>query len=252
MTNVAVAGHLVARPHDPVRPVPPALAAAREVVLSRGWLSKMPPSFQRRVIDKCLYRRVEAGTVICRLGDDAAGIYGMVSGSLSIEIAPGGRNPHLGSFFVPGSWWGEAAILTGQKRRAGVRATRDSGLMFLSARGIRALLDEDPDAWRCFYQLTLRHYDKTVSLYDDLMRRNHEERFIAMLLQFSDCRYETPRHGEPIEVFVAQDDLAGIANVARTTAGKTLRKLEKAGQIELSYRRIRILSPDALRSALTD
>jgi CRP/FNR family transcriptional regulator, cyclic AMP receptor protein len=251
MPNVAASVPLVVRAEDHVWTTLPGLAAARDVVLSRGWLSTMPSSFQQRVLDRCLYRKVEAGAVISRAGAQASGMYGLVSGSLSIEVASQGQNPHLGSFFVPGSWWGEAPVLTGVKRWATVKATLDSGLMFLSARGVNAILEEDPDAWRCFYRLTLRHLDKTISLYDDLKRRDQVERFIAVLLQFGDCRFETPRHGGPFGVYAAQEDLARIANISRSTAQKILRKLEKAGSIELSYRRIRILSPDALRSALT-
>ena len=250
MPNVAAAGPLVARGNDQGRTILPKLAAARDVVLSRGWLSKMPPSFQQRVIDECLYRRVKGGTVICRPGEQSADMYALVTGSLSLEIAPRGQVPHLSNFLVPGSWWGEGAALTGRKRRFGITAVRDSGLMILSARGVRAIIDDTPDAWQCFYLLTLHHLDEAVSLYDDLMRRKHEERFVAMLLHFSDCRHETPRHGGPIEVDVAQEELASIANVARTTASKVLRNLEKTGKIELSYRRIRILSPDGLRSMI--
>jgi len=43
-----------------------------------------------------------------------------------------------------------------------------------------------------------------------------------------------------------------IANVARTTAGTILRKLESNGHVTLSYRRINILAPDALRMMLRD
>ena len=52
MPNLARSEHLVAKANDDVRPVLPGLAAARNVVSSRGWLSQMPSSFQRRVLDK--------------------------------------------------------------------------------------------------------------------------------------------------------------------------------------------------------
>jgi CRP-like cAMP-binding protein len=48
------------------------------------------------------------------------------------------------------------------------------------------------------------------------------------------------------------EDLAHMANVARTTAGAILRKLEADGYLALSYRRIRVKAPDALRSMLRD
>jgi CRP/FNR family transcriptional regulator, cyclic AMP receptor protein len=48
------------------------------------------------------------------------------------------------------------------------------------------------------------------------------------------------------------EDLAYMANVARTTAGTILRKLEADGHVGLSYRRIRIFAPDALRAMVQD
>jgi CRP/FNR family transcriptional regulator, cyclic AMP receptor protein len=41
-----------------------------------------------------------------------------------------------------------------------------------------------------------------------------------------------------------------MTNQARNTAGTVLRKLEADGYIEVSYRRVRILAPDALRTML--
>jgi hypothetical protein len=41
-----------------------------------------------------------------------------------------------------------------------------------------------------------------------------------------------------------------MTNVARTTAGAVLRKLEADGGVEVAYRKVRILDPDALRAML--
>ena len=41
-----------------------------------------------------------------------------------------------------------------------------------------------------------------------------------------------------------------MTNLARTTAGAVLRRLEASGYLEVSYRRVRILAPDALRAIL--
>ena len=43
---------------------------------------------------------------------------------------------------------------------------------------------------------------------------------------------------------------AAMADVARTTVNAVLRKLQTSGLVELSYRSVRVLAPDALRSML--
>jgi CRP/FNR family transcriptional regulator, cyclic AMP receptor protein len=71
-----------------------------------------------------------------------------------------------------------------------------------------------------------------------------------VLLRLGGCRYLTPPGAAPVEVDVSQEDFAAMTNLARTTAGTVLRKLEAAGHIDVSYRRVRILAPDALRAML--
>jgi len=82
------------------------------------------------------------------------------------------------------------------------------------------------------------------------MMRNHLKRFVAVLLRMGNCRLVSPRKRGPIEIDINHEDLAHMANVARTTAGAILRKLESDGHLALSYRRISIRAPDALRKML--
>jgi CRP/FNR family transcriptional regulator, cyclic AMP receptor protein len=232
-----------------------AIAAAKEAILKNGWLSKTPAEFQKRVIEQCQYRMFKAGDMVFRRGELAVGMYGLASGSVSLEAAPaelgpGELAPRTNGFIAQGSWFGEVAAFMGQQRRMSVKAVRDSELLYLPSRAIHAIVAEDPATWTYFYLVTVNHVDKMISLVNDLMRREHAERFVAVLLHVCGCRHETPRRPGPFELDVGQKQLADIANVARTTAGRILRDLAKAGHIELSYRRIAIVSPDAVRSML--
>ncbi|OYW57393.1 MAG: hypothetical protein B7Y80_11665 [Hyphomicrobium sp. 32-62-53] len=55
-----------------------------------------------------------------------------------------------------------------------------------------------------------------------------------------------------IEVCISQDDLAVMANVARTTANSILRRLQRNGLVNVAYRRIDITAPDQLRAMLAE
>ena len=85
---------------------------------------------------------------------------------------------------------------------------------------------------------------------DDLLIRDHVKRSVAVLLRLAGCRYRTPDGATATEVDVSQEDFAAMTNLARTTAGAVLRNLEASGCLEVSYRRVRILAPDALRAML--
>lgn len=228
----------------------PSIAPVDSIVLSRGWLSKMPEPFQQAVLERCLLRRFKAGAAIFRKGDAAGGLFGLVRGSLAVDIAPSERGLNMAYFLRPGAWFGGAPAFTGQPRQVGFRATRNTELLYLPLHAINAIVAADSTAWRHFATVGFINLEIAISVCDDLMIRDHTRRFVALLLQLGSCRYATLSPSDPIEIDVGQADLATIANVARNTAGTILRRLARAGHIDMAYRRIRIVAPDALRDML--
>jgi CRP-like cAMP-binding protein len=226
------------------------LEEARKIASANGWLSLTPPSFQSAVLDRCRLQGFAAGQSIYSVGDPPGGMYGLVSGGLAISIAPGERGPYFGHLARPGTWFGEAAIVTRQPRRVGLTATRKAELLHLPMEKFEEIVAKDANAWRLFALVTLGHLDMAIGACDDLMLRDHVKRCVALLLRLGGCRHATAKPSAPAEIDLSQDDIATLANVARTTAGAVLRSLEKAGHIKRTYRYIKILAPDALRAML--
>ncbi len=223
---------------------------AHDVVSQHGWLNFTPPPFRKSVLDRCKLLEFKADATIYSVGDPPGGMYGLVRGNLAISIAPGERGPYIGHFAQPGTWFGEAAAFTEQPRRIGLAVTRDTDVLHLPLPAIREIVAADPGAWRFFGLAAIAHYDVAIGAADDLLIRDHVRRSVAVLLRLGGCRYRTMHGAKAIEVDVSQDNFAAMANLARTTAGTVLRKLEADGRVEVAYRRIRILDPDALRAML--
>ena len=228
----------------------PTLARAHDVVSREGWLSHAPPPFRRTVLDRSKLQEFKAGATIYSVGDPPGGMYGLVHGNFALSIAPGERGPYVAHFGRPGTWFGEAAAFTEQPRRIGLAVTRDSELLHLPLHAIREIVAADPGAWRFFGLAAIAHYDVAIGAADDLLIRDHVKRSVAVLLRLAGCRYLTPPGSSPIEVDVSQEDFAALTNLARTTAGTVLRTLEASGHVKVSYRRVRIMAPDALRAML--
>ena len=223
---------------------------AHDIISRQGWLSFTPPPFRQIVLDRCKLEDFKAGTTIYSVGDPPGGMYGLVGGNLALSIAPGERGPYVAHFARPGTWFGEAAAFTDQPRRIGLAVTRDTEVLHLPLPAIREIVASDPGAWRFFGLAAIAHYDVAIGAADDLLIRDHVKRSVAVLLRLGGCRYLTPEDAQPIEVDVSQEDFATMTNLARTTAGTVLRKLEADGHVDVSYRRVRILAPDALRTML--
>jgi CRP/FNR family cyclic AMP-dependent transcriptional regulator len=223
---------------------------ACEIVRRAGWLSLTPPWFQSDVLAHCHLQTFKSGQSIYHVNDPPGGMFGLVSGGLSISIAPGERGPYFAHFARPGTWFGEAAAITGQPRRIGLSATRDSELLHFPLPEIRQIVGANPEAWRLIALVTIGHLDMAIGASDDLMIRDHVRRCIAVLLRLGGYRHGFPKDSSPVELDASQEEIAVLSNVARTTAGAVLRDLEAKGCIEQSYRRIRILAPEALRGML--
>ena len=228
------------------------LEAARKIVSANGWLSWTPPAFQQEVLDRCRLQNFKAGQAIYNVGDPPGGMYGLVAGGLGIAIAPGERGPYFAHLARPGTGFGEAAAITRQPRLIGLSATRDAQLLHLPLAQIDEITTRNPAAWRLFALVLVGHVEMAIGACDDLMLRDHVKRCVATLLRLAGCRRASPADLAPVEIEFTQEDLASLANVARTTVGSVLRQLETLGHIEQSYRRIRLLSPEALRAMLRD
>jgi CRP-like cAMP-binding protein len=228
------------------------LEDAQKVVVANGWLSMTPEPFRGMVLDRCRLQFFTAGQSLYMLGDPPGGMFGLVSGGLSISIGSRDRGPYLGHIARPGAWFGEAAAITRQPRRIGLVATRDAQMLHLPLPKIDEIVVADPVAWRWFALVPIGHLDTAISACDDLMLRNHVKRCIAVLLRLGGCRHACSEKSTLAEIDISQDELAMLANVARTTVGAILKKLETTGHIRQSYRRISLLAPDALRAMVRD
>ncbi len=223
---------------------------ARDIVTREGWLSLMPASFRQSVLERCVMQRFAAGEGIYQVGDGPGGIYGLVSGSVRITIAPGDEGPFFAHLMQPGIWVGEGPALSGQPRLVGLSAGRDSEVLHLPLAAIHALVEAQPAVWRFIGALALINVQMAIGVVNDLMIRDDAKRFIATLLRLGSCRLASPARTPPIPVDASQEELGTMSNLARTTVSALLKRLEAAGLVATDYRRVIILQPDRLRAML--
>jgi CRP-like cAMP-binding protein len=222
-------------------------ASARRFLAEHGWLTQVPDAFREDVLTRSIVRSYDRGDSVYRIDDPSGGMFGIASGGVALEVAPGTQGPYIGHFMLPGTWLGQAAIITRQPRRVGVVATRPTTVLMLPASEFAAIAAGNAEAWRWLALLTVLHNDLAISVSDDLMIRDPQTRATAILLRLAGCRGGRLDLPAPAEVDASQEALARLTNLSRTTLGEMLRKYEEAGWISQSYRRLTILAPKALR-----
>jgi CRP/FNR family cyclic AMP-dependent transcriptional regulator len=223
---------------------------ARSVLRRSGWLTHTPPGFREDVLARAMLRAFAPGAPLYHQGDPPGGIHGLVSGGLAVLIAPGERGPHFAHFARPGFWAGEAAAFTGQPRRIGLMATRQTRTLYLPLDAIHALAAADPLTWRWLALITIGHVDLAIGSADDLMLRDPQARCVAVLLRLAGCRGTPSGPEAAADIDVTQEELATLANLSRNAVGTILRCLAAQGQVRLDYRRITIVKPAELRQRL--
>jgi CRP/FNR family cyclic AMP-dependent transcriptional regulator len=213
---------------------------AERVLSRRGWLSRQPKDFQRRVFGEAQLQQFEPGAAIYHLGDPPGGIYGIASGALTISIAPGEGGPYLAHLANPGDWFGEAAFITGQPRRVGLEAATACVLMQLPLHVMERMAAEDPMAIRRFAQIAVANIDLALAAVSDLMISDPERRIAAVLVRAAGA------HSVPV-VRVSQSGLGQLANASRKLVNKTLHHFASSGWVEPGYNVIKIQDAQALK-----
>ena len=141
---------------------------------------------------------------------------------------------------------------TGQGLRVSLSASRGVKVLRLPRQAMREIAGLHPEAWRLFALVSAGYVRVATLAADDLLIRDHVKRLHRGLAAPRRLPGRHPAAATPIEIELNQQGLATLCNLARTTTGAILRQLEESGHLEVSYRHIRILAPDALRSMLVD
>ncbi|MCE9598620.1 MAG: cyclic nucleotide-binding domain-containing protein [Spirochaetia bacterium] len=106
----------------------------------------LPSHLLEEIEPHLTWLHLPAGRDLMRQGDDADGLYVIVSGRARFEIRDAAGAIIREGSFARGEIIGELALLTGDTRSATVRAMRDAELVKLSDVSVQRLLHEAPEA----------------------------------------------------------------------------------------------------------
>jgi CRP-like cAMP-binding protein len=208
--------------------------------------TSLSPALADRILGACTVRDIPARTYLYHIADDPRGMWGLAEGALSVEFAPGLRDPQLSFLLVPPVWLGEGGLIAGTPRSVGVSTTRRSVLLYLPAQQFFDILQDEPLIWRWIAEVQKKNFERALGMVDALMVRRSDERVAAVLVQLGGL---LGHHAAlPRELDITQTELAAIANVSRTVLSPVLKTLASKNAVRLGHRTITIIDATALRS----
>lgn len=214
-------------------------ALAEKIICSDGWLGHMPAAFSARLLQNALLIKYSAGDVIFRPGDPPGGIYGLVSGTVTVDTAPLDSVPRLIHIALPGGWTGEDSFMTGEPRRIELCARSETWVMHVPLDVMEQMAAADPRTIRAFGVMSILSSDILLRIVHDLQRKSASSRVASVLHRMS---WE-----KGTSVTVSQENLGIMANASRKQVNGAIGRFVESGWVDVGYRTITIKNPVALR-----
>ncbi|WP_332688647.1 Crp/Fnr family transcriptional regulator [Bosea sp. (in: a-proteobacteria)] len=215
-------------------------AEAERVMSERGWLPLLPEAVRTEVLRRSILLRFAPGEAVFHLGDPAGGIYGLVTGTVSVSIAPAGSTPRLILLGVPGRWTGEACFLTRKPRRGELRAVVETTMLHLPLDAMLQMASRGPDMVHHVALILMMNVEFLFRVIHDLQKPQADRR-IASVLQRTTWIGDVP-------IPLTQSEVGVMANASRKQVNAALKRFVEAGWVAKTYRSITITDPGALSS----
>lgn len=219
---------------------------AAQYLVSHGWLAKTSPAFATALLDTAHWRRYAPGDSIIHAGDKASDFLGLAGGTVAVTSALGAADAPVAHIITAPWWFGYAPMVNHRGRVLSCTAKSPVLIAQIRQSAVEKLLAADPQNWRSLAELAFESMELALNMATDLMIRSSRRRCAATLLRIAGCRFAETR--PPAIAWISQEELGGIANLARSTLNLILGRLESDGLISRGYNQIILHNPQALRA----
>ena len=220
--------------------------SALATIASHGWLAACSADFRDWMIANLSWRDFSAGSGISHGGDDEGGLFCVGEGQIAFVASIGSPGAGMGYNGLPGSWWGHAPLLGGQRVESVVAST-DVVCGNVRQSALRARLAGHPGDWEAVSRGIAELFVMSAGAHADLLIADSRRRVAATLLRMGGKRHRLYRLAVPATFVCSQDTLASATALSRNTIGKILRDLVAEKLIETIYGRVTILNVDQLK-----
>jgi CRP/FNR family transcriptional regulator, cyclic AMP receptor protein len=221
-------------------------------LLERGrWFTSLPPTHRDALLAPAVLRRLPAGMVLFRRGDDNAGLYCVLEGAVRIGAAMTGDRDAVLSVLEPPQWFGEIACLDDGPRTHDAQALSSATLLLVPRPAIERLAAQDPLWWRFLGQLLAEKVRALFAGLEDLTQLSAASRVARRLLALSQGHGMLAEGLAHRTVPVNQEQLGAMLSLSRQTVSEVLRDFEARGWVKRHYRAVELLDWRALERAVT-
>jgi CRP-like cAMP-binding protein len=214
------------------------------IFATRGWLSRQPETFRCRFIALGRMVTLARGEPVFHAGDDSGGVFGIVSGGITVLVGTRWQTPAAGHIERAGDWFGHGPVFSGGKRMLSFIAAEPSLLLQVPLEKLRPPLRDDPDFAARIGHMAEASNEIATATTRDLLIRDSARRLAAVLLRVTAMGDVPPANPEGYAI--TQSELGEMSNISRHQVNRILARLRRAGLIEVGYQSIRLINVEGL------
>tara|TARA_R110002110_G_scaffold82674_2_gene214942 strand:- start:2843 stop:3538 length:696 start_codon:yes stop_codon:yes gene_type:complete len=226
---------IMAQPFDPAR------AEVSKAFARNFWFRRQPQRLQEALSAAAIPIHAEAGKRLYDAGDDAYGLYGVMTGTVNIHVQMPDGEYALANVVGPGTIFGYAGRLVGKRRLVSAVVRDEARLFYVTEARIETIAQAQPDLWLHFAELASEQLVAATRGMVTNARGTPGDR-VAMYL--SGMSGEAPEGSAPVRL--TQEELAELTGLSRKTVNRVLREMTEKGFIETGYGHVRVLKSAAL------
>ena len=219
----------------------PAVSPDVEFLRRGRWFGSLPAVLQSVIVERAITRCYGKGAFIIHEGEPPRGLFALLEGRVHVVRGIAESEQALIHVGEPGLWFGEHGMLSGRPALASVVATSSARTLLLPVADFQRIVADEPRYYPQFAELLFERF-ATVFRYASEARSVPAEDWLWTRLQdLAAIRRLDAQIEGPIDINVSQTELATMVGVSRQTLCMLLGRLQARGQIDVGYKRIRVL-----------
>jgi CRP-like cAMP-binding protein len=201
----------------------------------------------RALADRAVERRLTRGEVLFGAGEEAKGLYVVVSGSLrAFRVSLDGREQVI-HVEHEGATIAEVPIFDNGPTPSTVAAESDAVVLFIDKRDVRRLCLEHPGIALAALKVLAGRLRRCSDLVATLSLQDVGHRLARFLLSEAVARGDRSNAGIVFDLPLTKEQIATRIGSVREVVSRAFTRLQNDGLLEVDGHRVTILDEDALR-----
>ena len=221
----------------------------REAINAGRWFSSLSPSLRHDIL-RCAYvKRCKDGDLIAARGDPPEEWMACAKGAVRVSSTSLSGKQITFTYVEPGIWFGDVAILDGDRRTHDVYAHGETTILCVAKADFQKILTQHVEFYEAMLRLQARRIRQLFGLVEDLNTLPLRAR-LAKQLNHLVRSYGTPSLSDAkairISLQLAQEELAQLLGASRQRVNQELKQMEREHIIRIEPGGLVVLDREGL------